>query len=192
MSSSSDESSSSGAESNLDVNVKSVLETIKAAMKSTLRVIMVVVHHCDEETRTQIEGILNRYKRMCNTTELVNSTRKAYFEDWERIGPHVLQIFTKLEDAYKTVENNMSKLQTVKHVYGQMETQEMLRAKCSKIIKAKNAARSKAGKEKSHVLHRWHVSLKAARNKLGITGNTFPKKGTPLYTECKRLMAETN
>ena len=134
MSSSSDESSSSSAESNLDVNVKSVLETIKAAMKSTLRVIMVVVHHCDEETRTQIEGILHRYRKMCNTTELVNSTRKAYFEDWERIGPHVLQIFTKLEDAYKTVENNMAKLQTVEHVYGQMEAQEMLRATCSKII----------------------------------------------------------
>ena len=34
--------------------------------------------------------------------------------------------------------------------------------------------------------------MKAARKKLGITGNTLPKKGTPLYTECKRLMAEIN
>ena len=55
---------------------------------------------------------------------------------------------------------------------------------------AKSDARSKAGKLKCQGLYRWHVCMKTARKNLGIPGNTRPKKGTPMYLECVRLMAE--
>ena len=55
---------------------------------------------------------------------------------------------------------------------------------------AKSDARSKAGKFNCQGLFRWHVCMKTARKNLGLPGNKCPKKGTPMYLECVRLMAE--
>ena len=51
-------------------------------------------------------------------------------------------------------------------------------------------AKSDARSKKCQGLFRWHVCMKTARKNLGIPGNTCPKKETPMYLECVRLMAE--
>ena len=119
----------------------------------------------------------------------------AFLDDWKRLGAHALESFGKLEDAFKTVLNNMKKLESVEKLYGKKKTKHMVRqarmvSGGSKKLKAKSDARSKASKEKSAHLNRWRDCMKAARQNLGIVGNAFPKKGTDYYDECVHLMKE--
>ena len=194
-SSSSDESSSSSEEPDVDVGVNSAFYAIKAAMQSTLSMITVVIPHCDEKTGIQLQDILHHNKMMIEVKHVAKPLRLAYLDDWKRLGKCALETFGKMETAHKTMENNMKKLKSVEELYGKKKTKRMVRAARrfpdrSTIVKAKSDARVRASKEKSQALHRWHVCMKTARKNLEIPGNTFPKKGTPLYLECTRLMAE--
>ena len=118
MSSIADESSSSIDESDGEVGVKSALYAIRASMKSKLAMMMVVVTFCDATLRPQIQEILSRYKKMCEGNRLVKLTQVAYLYDWRCLGMYELESFRKLEDAYKTLLNNMNKIQSMEKLYG--------------------------------------------------------------------------
>ena len=188
----SDDSSSSTDTSVVNFGVKSAFYAIKAAMRGTLAVIMVLVHHTDEVSRNEMLQILNRHKKMCEWNSVVKPTRLAYLDDWKKLGTHALETIRNLEDAYKTVQNNMNKLETVEKLYGKKKTKEMIQATCSlasKTMKVKSEARSKSSKKKQRPLLMWHDCVKTARKNLGIKNHSLPKRGTALYDECKRLMA---
>ena len=59
-----------------------------------------------------------------------------------------------------------------------------------KKTKLKSEARKTAGKKKAESLKSWHAAMKAARQRLGIEGNSLPKKGTPYHEERKRIQQE--
>ena len=89
--------------------------------------------------------------------------------------------------------NNMKKMPCVKEVYSTKRApkiiyQTYLKQCESEEVKAKSKARSKAGKKKSASLSLWHNCMRTARQNLGIVGKALPKKDTPYYHECKRLM----
>ena len=189
------DSASSVDRSKVDVGVKSVLYAIKAAMKSTLAVIIGVVNYSDEGTRVQMLHILRRYKNMCKESHELKPQKLPFLDDWKTLGHHAVESFKKLEDVYASVQNHMDKLESVEKLYEKRRTKKMIQgSQCSAnaqkkhTLKVKSDARSKSGREKKGPLLKWHKCMNSARASLGINCAKFPKKGTPLYDEAKRLM----
>jgi len=157
MSRSSNESTSSASESDVNVGVQSALNAIKAAMKCTLAINAIVLHHCDKATRTQMLDILDRYKMMCKGVFWVRPKKLTFLDYWVCFGAHALESFAKLEGAYKTMLDNMEKLESVKKHYGKKKTQQKVRRTCfshgrSKKMKVESNACLKASKKKlSHL-----------------------------------------
>ena len=197
MSCDSQESTSSADKLDVKIDVNSTLSMIKAAMKSTLPVIMMshVEGQCDEATDTPTVFKLKRALQIGSQASYIRGTRLTYSDAWKGVSAHAKESLAKLQNAYEIMLNTKRKLICVEKLYGTEKAQQMLQQEYlshgrSKPVKVKSNARSKASKEKSAHLIEWHSCMKDARKNLGIVGKAFPKKDTAYYNECKRLMLE--
>ena len=167
MNCNSEESTCSADELDFKFDVNSVLNTLKAAIKSTLEVIVVsnVEGQCDETTSTPKVFRLKRGMHRGAQTAWARRTRLTYSDDWKRVGAIAKESLAKLQDAYNIILNNKKKLITMEKLYDTEKTQKMFRQAYLKHsrstrVKVKNSARSKAGREKSAHLNRWHSCMK--------------------------------
>ena len=129
------------------------------------------------------------YKDICP----VEKPRVLCLDDWKKFGVRTIESFERLENAYKTLQNNIEEMKAVEKVYKNPKIQKMVKQAClngsqSKIKMPKSDARVKAGKKKAAHLKIWKDCVKAVSMQTGTAG--IPKKGTPFYEECKRLMKE--
>ena len=197
MSSKSEESKSSADNFDFQNNVNSVLTAIKAAMKPALAMVVMskVESQCDETKNSPMIFRLQRALKINAKITWEKRARLTYSDDWKRVGAIAKENVVKLQDAYSIMLNLRNQLITVEKLYGAEKIQKLFQAEYLKIgqsrqVKIKNSARSKAGRKKSAHLNMWHNCMKAARKNLGIVGKAMPKKDTPYYNECKRLMLE--
>ena len=129
------------------------------------------------------------YKDICPVEKL----RVLCLNDWKNFGARTIESFERLAIAYKTLQNNIGEMKAVEKVYKEKKVQKMVNQRISKSgqLKArmpKSTARVKAGKKKVAHLKIWQDCVKEAGIQMGEAG--LPKKGTPFYEECKRLMNE--
>ena len=198
MNSKSDNSSSEESTSKGNISVKSAIDDVKAAMKLTLKVMAIAQMRCDEEGRCQMQHILHRYKDMNEEPCSLEKPRVLCLDNWRTFGARTVNSFRNSECAYEQLQDNMKKLKAVEEVYkknlktiGKKLRLEKASSNIaeSKIINLKSIKRAQAGKKKWTSLRQWLDCVKVARKNLGASCG-IPKKGTPFYEECKRLMKE--
>ena len=129
------------------------------------------------------------YKDICP----VEKPRVLCLDDWKKFGARTIESFERLEIANKTLQKNIGEMKAVEKVYKEKKIQKMvkqrnLKSGQSKARMPKSTARVKAGKKKIAHLKIWQDCVKEVGIQMGKAG--LPKKGTPFYEECKRLMNE--
>ena len=196
MNSKSDNSSSEESTSKGNISVKSAIDDVKAAMKLTLKVMAIAQMRCDEEGRSQMQHILHRYKDMNEEPCSLEKPRVLCLDNWRTFGARTVNSFRNSECAYEQLQDNMKKLKAVEEVYKKnlktIKKKLKLEKASSNIAELKNVKsikRAEAGKKKWKSLRQWHDCVTVARKNLDSSCG-IPKKGTPFYEECKRLMKE--
>ena len=192
MSCKSEESTSSADNLDFKNDVTSVLVTIKAAMKTTLAMVVMsnIESQCHETTLSPKAFKLKRGIKINAEVTWERRTRLTYSDDWKRVAAIAKESLAKLQDAYSIILNNKNKFLSLEGHYGMEETQKMFQKEYLKSVKVKNIARSKASRKKSASLNMWHSCIKDARKNLNLVGKSVLKKDTAYYNECKRLMQE--